>query len=719
MLLQKIIFDTSVITSEDGAVDESLLPSENLQGGEKRKQLKKHISTLEHLALKIINASNTPMILLGPGGRVRIWNTAAVRMFGYSSKEAMGQLLTELIIPEKDKNNHSEGFKQFQKTGTGPVIDVTINTQAITKQGELIDIALSVSRIDLGDKFYAFGNIADISNLRKADKLLHQKEAAEEANRAKSIFLAAISHEIRTPLNAVIGMTDVIDITIESIIKDFEANKYSQVMEKLLRMKTQMNTVATSGNILSELICGVLDISKIEAGQYELEAIPFCLYHTLGDVRDVLHVQASDKSIKLNCLDPDLEVPVFVGDPLAIKKIVLNLVSNAIKFTQVGGTVSVNAQVLEEKEDRILIQFVVTDTGEGIAQEQLHTIFDPFTQADASITRRHGGTGLGLAISKGIVGLMDGKIWVESAGLGLGSQFNFQVWLKVANESEELALEETHAKRSIPQAVLNGISVLIVDDDQNNRSVIGFQIEALEGNPEYAINGQEAIALLQEGRHFDMILMDVRMPVMDGYQTTSKIRGCESDRKLPRRPIIAITADATTEARRRCFEVGMDGFVTKPVRTEGILAEAVRLGLIEDSVVSSCVTPSPTADIQRHVNGDSTSVQLINWPEFGKALGNDVGFMDTILGTLIVDAHAQYEAMLNFIESNNIVDFREAAHSLKGSSSNIGKENGMWAACFKLQQMGDNNNINGVKEIMAELKILLGQLEDEYLEWKM
>ncbi|MGL5512470.1 MAG: ATP-binding protein, partial [Sporomusa sp.] len=401
--------------------------------------------------------------------------------------------------------------------------------------------------------------LVDVTKMRQAEiELRLARDAAQESTRAKSEFLANMSHEIRTPMNAILGM-------IHLVLHTNVTPKQRDYIEK----------IEQSARALLRIINDILDFSKIEAGKLEMEKIDFSLDDVLTDVKHVIQEHLDNKKLKLIIVtEPGLSNPLQ-GDPLRLSQVLINLISNAIKFTD-HGEIRLTVNQVVEANNTVKLFFSVQDTGIGMKPDQTKRLFSPFTQADTSTTRKYGGTGLGLAISKNLINMMSGEIWCESTP-GIGSVFYFTAKFTVPSLPTSMATDVQDITPVIAgqhdhgRKELNGIRILLAEDNEINQ-LIATEILSIAGySVDVANNGKEAIAMLLAG-NYDLVLMDIQMPEMDGLTATAEIRKMQRFADIP---IIAMTAHAMTDARDKSLETGMNDHITKPIEPD-LLYEVIR-----------------------------------------------------------------------------------------------------------------------------------------------
>lgn len=409
------------------------------------------------------------------------------------------------------------------------------------------DLTAHKLRMALLNALRSYRDIRHAADLQKQIMLVEQEsKAAEAASEAKSQFLAHMSHEIRTPLNGIIGIADILTGT-----------------ELTEEQAQYLNTIRMSGEALLSIINDILDFSKIEAGKLELEKTSFSLSDLCQGINAIFLAPLRDKGLDFN-INIENSIPnAIIGDPLRLKQILLNLVGNSIKFTETG-SIGIDVAFASRDPDSangFILRFTVHDSGIGIPENKQQQLFEAFTQVDSSTTRKYGGTGLGLQITKRLVELMGGEITVKSVE-GKGSQFIFTV---SAEPGKQTAAENVEATSTTTRPALE-TKILVAEDNTTNQLVVKAMLKRLGYEFAIANNGQEALDKLQDDP-YDIVLMDCQMPVLDGFATTRKLREQDQYKNLP---IIALTAGATAQEQKMCYEAGMSDFLSKPITIDAL-----------------------------------------------------------------------------------------------------------------------------------------------------
>jgi len=500
-------------------------------------------------------------------------NDQLQRMLGYTLDELREMTWAELTHPD----DLEADAKQFELMLAGQIDHYGLDKRLVRRDGEIVYTNLTVAciRAETGDVLNVLASFQDITERKKMDNDLHErikeldeaqsamlnmmedldeeKAKAEEATRAKSDFLANMSHEIRTPMNAVIGMAHLASKT-----------------ELTPKQQDYLNKIQSSANSLLGIINDILDFSKIEAGKLDMEAVEFDLLETLDNVANVITVKAREKENLEVLFSLDPQVPNFlVGDSLRLNQILVNLGNNAVKFTEQGEIV-LSARVTERLDDKVTLQFSVRDTGIGMTAEQQAKLFQAFSQADTSTTRKYGGTGLGLTISKRLVNLMGGEIWTESEP-GHGTTFNF---------TAQFGLGKATVKRRFePSPDLKGLKVLVVDDNATSREILQDILESFTFEVYLAASGKEALEEIERAdrdKPFELVIMDWKMPGMDGIDASKRIKSHQKLTQIP--AIVLVTAYGREEVMRQADEIGLDGFLLKPVNSS-VMFDAIMQAL--------------------------------------------------------------------------------------------------------------------------------------------
>ncbi len=641
----------------------------------------------------VISKTKNAIAIMEPDGAIMAVNAAFVQMTGYAPADAVGQRFDELLCGPSTDAEAVRAYRRAREQGSELVQDLLLYRKdgaTFWIESDLIPVRDAAGVLT---RWIGIGN--DITRRRQTeDALRAAKETAEANSRLKSEFLANLSHEIRTPMNAIMGMTE---LALATTLSD-EQREYLQ-------------TVRSSSNLLLGLLNDILDLSKIEAGRMELEEIDFVLAEVVGEAVHTLEVKAQQKGIELTASVPPSLPTLVRGDPTRLRQILLNLIGNAIKFTDRGAvTVAVDEQWRNDAEIRL--HFSVRDTGIGIPAEQLDTIFEAFKQADASTTRKYGGSGLGLTISSELVRMMKGRIWVQSE-VGQGSTFHFTVQLKWSGSPTALPADsprglprpaETDAVSTLATPAPRTLRILVADDHDANRNLVKTVLTKRGHQCVEAVNGYQVLDAITR-QPFDAVLMDVQMPEMDGYQATAAIRKRE-DREGGHVPIIALTAHAMSGDRERCLLAGMDAYLAKPLRP----SELIRLVESIPAARPQARTPTmPPTDEQPADAGYNLHAAL-------ESLDNDLDLLVSQMSFFLNDGPALMDQIEQAIQARDAHQLQLAAHRLKGMLARYAFTQAAELA-YQLEQQGRQGVLDGAESIARRLAPLVSQLVDGIREY--
>ena len=539
----------------------------------KEQALEKSESFLRNIMESVLDG----IVSINEEGEIQSFNKAAELLFGYDRQEVVGKNV-KILVPEPHYSKHDQYLTNYLKTGIRKAIGKTSELSAVHKDGTQFPASIRIGEIKIREHRIFTALIQDISDRKEVEKaMITAKEAAEQATRMKSDFLANMSHEIRTPMNAIMGMSQL------ALRTDLDE-----------RQRNYIEKVYRSSELLLGIINDILDFSKIESNKLDLESIPFSLEAVLSDLGSIVGIKAREKEIEL-LYQIDEDVPArLVGDSLRLQQILLNLVSNAIKFSNNGGTVLLIVHnELEAEEEEVKLHFCVQDEGIGMNQEQLSRLFNAFIQADTSTTRKYGGTGLGLTISKRVVEMMGGRIWVESEE-GNGSKFHFTI--------------NMHKNRSVDKleeglnSLLGNLKILLVEDNESARQILSKILKRFGFEVVEALDGEEGLLKLfhPEERAFDMIITDWKMEKMDGIELVKAMTKKLHPSDYPH--VIILTAHDIYDDESHLNDLPIDRILSKPF-TISDLHDVISEITIEKSEVYHQVLSEAIKTSQHDLNG--------------------------------------------------------------------------------------------------------------------
>ncbi len=660
----------------------------------------------------IFENSSSGMFQSNLEGKFLTVNPIMVKILGYENKQ-------ELLNTDITKDIYRYGWErdklleELKEKGS-------VNNYILTlkkKNGSLVIVRINdrIVRDDSSSQFYFEGSMEDITDQimaddkrRKAEEALRSEklksdQLAKQATQSaliKSQFLANMSHEIRTPMNGILGFLTLIE---KGAYKD---------NEELQQFSTNARH---SAELLLEIINDILDLSKIESGKMELENTEFDLNDIMGESVSLLSQRANEKGLKIVTNIAEGTITSLIGDPTRLRQIFLNLMSNAVKFSD-HGSVRIDVSTKEQKDESVVLKASVTDEGIGIPADRIGELFQPFTQADGSHTRKFGGTGLGLVICRQFVSMMNGEIDVESEK-GKGSRFYFSVQLKKqknASRKVESTVNKDFENKSNQiirdPMIIEGLKqerkkykILLVEDNLINQKVALRIINDAGYFAQSAINGIEAIKAVKENS-FDLILMDVQMPEMDGFTATKEIRKLKSE--ASKVPIIAITAHALIGDREKCIEAGMDDYISKPIIPDQLIKILDRWLNIQRQTEKTQKT------------GKEESQPIFDFGVLEKMSLGDREFQTDLLRSYVLDIEERFGRLEKFISENNIDKIINEAHTMKGASYSVGAKK-VGDESLGIELSGKNNDIanisqriSGLRNAIEDTKVILKDFID-------
>jgi PAS domain S-box-containing protein len=653
-----------------------------------RKKSEEKIQQSEKRYRDLFNFSQALICTHDLSGKVLAVNPAICERLNYAQEDLLGLNIMDLMPEDSKPFFHSDYLDLVINNGKHKGVFSIYN-----KNKEEIFLLYQNFKVEeTGEEPYIIGFSQDITDRIKAEKELNiAKKAAEDAGKSKQVFLANMSHEIRTPMTGILGIAELL-------------NKTTQTKQQ----KEYTHLIIESTNTLLHIINDVLDIAKIEAGKFDFEEIPFNLVHKVNNVIKAFSFKAEEKGIVLQFINKVDSGKVVAGDPHRLIQVLNNLINNALKFTH-QGSVIVYLEAVEQQNTTpftTTYQFKVTDTGIGISPESQSKIFDAFVQATADTTRKFGGTGLGLAICKQLIEQQGGSIQLSSV-LNVGSTFTFSLTYKNVDDEE---LGHPSSAASAAQALLNnkhtGKCILIAEDVKLNQMIAKSILESWQHTVEIANNGLEALQMAS-AKLYDLILMDVHMPEMDGIAATQKIRQL-GDAKLRNVPIVALTASAFKSDTKRFIEAGMNTYITKPY-TQLKLLECINA--VFDNGIASSGTSNPIARPAADPRHEEATLKAASQPNYSiqeiEALDADAEFIKEMIGVFVEQVTEDLRDLDTAVQAADWNNVYKIAHKLKPSVTSFQMQTAI-PLVMQIELMAKRNeNVQNIPTLVQQLQQLL------------
>ncbi|WP_025743021.1 response regulator [Aquimarina pacifica] len=651
-----------------------------------RKKVEDELKHSEHLNTTILETAMDGIILVNSDGIVLNWNNKAEQILELQREETIGHSIYPLV-PRKLREELKRSFNNYINNGKDDLINKRVETSVNRRNGSIVYVELTIIAIKSKGDYLFNAFFRDITNRKTRDNEIREaKVIAEKSAKAKSVFLSNMSHEIRTPLNVILGLTGILQKS------DFSNPEID---------KNNLNGIQFSAENLLILINDILDFSKIEAGKLTIHNTDFNIFRLINNISRGFKIKAEEKGLKfITEIDP--VIPKFiVGDQLRLNQILINLIGNAIKFTQSGKiTLQVVAKKIEDTD--ITINFLVKDTGVGIPDDKLINIFESFYQVHKPGKNKIEGTGLGLSISKQLIEIQGGNLNAQSK-LGKGSSFDFSIqYSKSDFKSVDINTDALSIKKTDN---LSGVKILVVEDNKMNQFFIQQLLSNWNIEVDTADNGKIALEKLKD-HTYNLILMDMHMPVMDGPETALEIRK-SSNLSINQIPIIACSADVFPESKKKAIESGMNFYLTKPISEQAL--EELLLSILDKELTNNLSNKAYPIDNTSNINLISNSNLLCDLSFLRKTFDNDKETIQSVLEMFIEETPKDYEKLKKAISESDLNTTKGLAHKLKSSFRTIGLQN----ESSILERI---ENFCTEKDKHETLHQYFSQLDDSYLQ---